>query len=485
MNRHWLSLYVCLLALAGVVLIFPVTAQHRASPKRVALVHATVVDIRSGQLHENQTIVIDGERIAAVGGSDTVVVRKDARVIDASGKYVIPGMWDAHVHLSYLGGCALPVFVANGVRRVRDCGARLEDVALWRKQIAAGKLIGPRIKTAGPNLESTEWLKRAWSVLPPNDEAWQLGPRREVSNADQVPAVVESLAGAGVDFIKFRNLPRASFMAVMVEATRRGLRVAGHAPKGTSLVEASDAGMKSIEHAETITLALGSLSDEDRLHSFQVLAKNRTLITPTLIIDVAAHLTSEKDDLAIMADTQGARDVRRKYVAQQTLRLWQHGIELKKKYEEGDDWQALYRKEVDVMRLAHRAGVQMMTGTDVGSVVGIYPGFSVHDELELLVEQVGLTPLEALQTAILHPPTFFSDQSEFGSIEPGKVADLVLLDANPLADIRNTRRIQIVIIRGKTLQRWDLNAMLADVAQAVQKRTGCAAEQPASDSAPQ
>ena len=475
-------LCVYLLILLSGLFIVPVTSQHQASPKLVVITHAAVVDLRSGQLHENQSIVIKAEHITVVGESDGVVIPKDAQVIDGSGKYIIPGLWDAHVHLSYLGACALPVFVANGVTSVRDCGAQLEDIAMWQKQIAEGKLIGPRIKTPGPNLESKEWLERAWKVLPSSDEAWRLGPRREVVNAEQAASVVDSLAASRVDFIKFRNLPHPSFMAVMAEAKRQGLPVAGHAPKGTSLVEASEAGMKSIEHAETIMLALGSLSDEERLQSFQVLARNHTLITPTLITDVAAHLTSDKDALAIVADTNGARDVRRKYVAPQTLRLWQHGIELKKKFEEDDDWQTLYLKEVEVLRLAHRAGVQMMTGTDEGSIAGLYPGFSVHDELELLVKEVGLTPLEALQTAIVYPPTFFGSQSEFGLIQPGRLADLVLLDANPLTDIRNTRRIRTVVINGKVLQRANLDAMLADVANAVGKRAGCAVEKREPDS---
>jgi len=473
-NTKWHVQCACLLALLSIVPINPLTARHRPSSKIVVLAHVTVVDLRSGQLHQNQTIVIEGERIAVIGRSGAVVVPRGARVISAAGKYVIPGLWDAHVHLSYLGACALPVFVANGVTSVRDCGARTEDTAIWRKKIAEGELIGPRIKTSGPNLESREWLERARKILPPTDVAWRLGPRREVTDAGQAAGVVESLASLGVDFVKFRNLPRASFMAVMTEAKRKGLAVAGHAPKGITLAEASEAGMKSIEHAETITLTLGSLSDEERLRSFQMLARNGTLITPTLITDVAAHLTPDSEAVDIISDTHNVRDVRRKYVAAQTLQLWQHGIELKKQYEEAEDWRAQYRREVEDMRLAYRAGVRMMTGTDVGGIFGLYPGFSLYDELELLVKEVGLTPVEALRSATQNPPAFFGSQNELGAIEPGKIADLVLLDANPLADIRNTRRIRAVVIGGKVLERPALDALLADVALSVVKRTGCA-----------
>lgn len=459
-----------------VILITPLTAQRRGLPKAIVLTHVTIVNVSSGQLSRDQNIVIEGERITKIGDAHKVIIPAGAQVIDASGKYVIPGLWDAHVHLSYLGACALPVFVANGVTSVRDAGARLEEIAAWQKQIREGKLVGPRIRQSGPDLESTEWLERARKVLPATDEAWQLGPRREVSGPEQAASVVDSLARLGVDFVKFRNLQRPSFMAVMAEAKRLNLPVAGHAPKGTSLAEASEAGMKSIEHAETVMLALGSLTREERLRSFQVLAKNGTLITPTLNTDIAAHLTPDSEALAIIEDSSTVRDVRRKYVSARPLRLWRHGLELKKQYDEGvTDWRPQYERELEDMRLAHRAGVRFMAGTDVGGIVGIYPGFSVHDELGLLVKEMGLTPLEALQSATQNPPAFFNDQNQFGAIESGRIADLVLLDENPLDDIRHTRQIRTVILGGKVLQRADLDALLADVATGIMNHSGCAA----------
>ena len=129
------------------------------------------------------------------------------------------------------------------------------------------------------------------------------------------------------------------------------------------------------------------------------------------------------------------------------------------------------------MRLAHRAGVRLMAGTDVGGIVGVYPGFSVHDELELLVKEVGLTPLEALRSATQNPAAFFDGQGESGTIEPGRLADLVLLDANPLEDIRYTRRIRAVVLGGRFFQRANLDELLSGVASAVKKQTGCAVEE--------
>lgn len=468
MNRH-----LSWLALLGVLSI-ALTALS-APPRPVAIAHVTVVDVRSGRLLPNQSVLLDGDRIISVGLSADVSVAKGALRVEASGKYLVPGLWDAHVHLTYLGRCAIPIFVANGVTSVRDAGSRLEDIAKWRADIGDSVLLGPRIKSAGPNLESVDWLERAWKLLPAEHPAWKLGPRLPVAAPEQAAEIVESVAHLGADFIKFRNLPRASFKAIAAAAKRRGLPLAGHAPHATSLTEASEAGMKSIEHAETVMLALGALPEQRRLGSFRLLAQNGTLVTPTLVADVVGHLTPDSEALSIVADANGTRDARRKYISAKTIELWRLGLDLKKRYGDPPDWSSLYRREIEDMRLAHSVGVKFMAGTDVGGITGLYPGFGLHDELELLVKKVGLTPLEALQSATTIPPTFFRRKP--GIIEPGNVADLVLLDSNPLEDIANTRRIRAVIIGGRVLQREDLDALLSGIAEEVRDRTGCASEE--------
>jgi imidazolonepropionase-like amidohydrolase len=439
-------------------------------------VQARVVDVRAGQLLTGHTVVIEGDRISAVGPSARVRVPAGAQVINGMGRYVIPGLWDSHIHLTYLGPCALPVLVANGVTSVRDGGGILTDMSAWRADVAAGRLLGPRIYGAGPNLESAEWLDRAFKLLAPDNLIWQLGPRIRIDNAESAAAAVSKIHEAGGTFIKFRNLPAGPFESTVAAAKRLGMPVAGHAPRGISLVDASRAGIKSIEHAETVMLALGSAAEAERRAAFETLARHGTLITPTLVTDVAGHLTSATVARAILADSSGTTNAARRYIAPKTLALWRLGLELKQKYDDAADWTPLYRREVQDMRLAHRAGVRLMAGTDAGSLVGLYPGSGLHDELDLLVRDVGLTPAEALRSATETPPMFFGRRlNDLGAVEAGKAADLVLLDSNPLVDVANTRRIREVVLRGRLLERSDLDAALATVAQDVQTGTGCAA----------
>lgn len=452
-------------------------AQSRVT-SRIVLTRATVVDIRAGQLLKNSTILIQNDRIAGVGAARDLAIPGGARRVDLNGGFVIPGIWDAHVHLSYLGSCSLPVFVANGVTSVRDAGARLEDIAAWNGAIRAGKLVGPRVWTAGPNIESREWMERAWTLLPESDPHWQLGPRQIVAGPEDAADAVRSLARQSIDFIKFRNLPRESVLVILAEARKRELPVAGHAPGGMTVIEASDAGLKSIEHAETVSLRLGSLPEDERIRTMRALARNGTLITPTLITDVAGHLTADSAARAIVDDQNGVRDSRRRYVPAETVDLWRFSLELKKKYDEPTDWAAQYARESADMRLAHDAGVKLLAGTDAGSIPGIYAGFGVHDELQLLVKDAGLSPLAALQSATLNPPAFFGLDEDFGAVEVGKLADLVVLDANPLADVQNTRRIRTVVTSGRVLSRSDLDATLKAVINAIKTRRDCAAPLP-------
>jgi imidazolonepropionase-like amidohydrolase len=284
---------------------------------------------------------------------------------------------------------------------------------------------------------------------------------------------VRSLARQSIDFIKFRNLPRDTVLVVLAEARKRELPVAGHAPGGMTLIEASDAGLKSVEHAETVSLRLGSLTEDERIRTMRALARNGTLITPTLITDVAGHLTPDSTARALIEDHDGARDPRRRYVPAPTVDLWRFSLVLKKKYDEPTDWAAQYAREVADMRLAHDAGVKLMAGTDAGSTPGIYAGFGVHDELHLLVKDAALSPLAALQSATLNPPAFFGQEQESGAVEVGMLAELLVLEANPLVDVQNTRRIRTVVTNGRLLSRSDLDATLNAVVKAIRSRTDC------------
>lgn len=445
------------------------------TPRRdVVIEHVALVDVANGTLRRDMSVRIDSNRVVSVEPSNAAPAPAGARVIDARGKYLIPGLWDAHVHLSYMGSCALPVFVANGVTAVRDAGARLDEVRAWRREIARGELVGPYIRTAGPDLESGSWLDRVYAIAPPDHPFWYWGPRIRVDGPNDAGRIIDSLVSLGVDFVKFRNLPRRSFLAIAREARRRGLPLVGHAPHGTALDEAADSGMSSIEHAETITLALDTLSGAGRLRMFQELARVGTRVTPTLITEYASHIVPDSIARAIVRDTAGRRDPERRYVSPRMLGVWTSTLALNAKGDDGTtDWHELYERQVADMRLAHHAHVRFLAGTDLGSVPGLYPGASLHDELRLLVQDVGLTPLEALRAATTEPAVLARGTARRGAIAPGAAADLVLLDADPLVDIDNARRIRAVVVGGRVLDRAALDSLLTTVASNVRRHEAC------------
>jgi hypothetical protein len=391
--------------------------------------------------------IADG-RIASIGKN--IQAPAGARIVDASGKFLIPGLWDMHVHLDS-SGSALPRLVANGITGIREMysGIPIATLASWRERpnvpriAAAGFLDGPLLLTSGP--------------APPDSFA--------VADAAQAQLAVASLAARGADFLKvYNSLPRDAYFAIAKESKRLGIPFAGHVPEEVSPGEASDAGQRSQEHLINILLACSTQEDELRRARiaimndpaisgyermlqlgfpdpqglfdtydeskaaalFRTFVKNGTWHTPTLAL---LH--------SYLMDPEGAR----RTPAMQGLSP-----------EQFDMWRArigslLARYKILVGDM-HRAGVEFLAGTDMGPSTPVEPGTGLHDEIELLVE-AGLTPMEALQSATRNPARYLSKIAEMGTLEPGKVADLVLLDADPLADIRNARKIRMVVLRGR------------------------------------
>ena len=451
-----------------------------ANPAILALTHVTLIDGTGAPPAPDATIVIADGRIASVGRADRVPVPRGARVVDGRGAYVIPGLWDAHVHLSPAGECALPALLAHGITSVRDMGGKPAETARWRAATAAGTLPGPRIWMAGPLLESARWLAGVRSIpLPKGLEQfplWDIGPRVGVAGTDDARRAVDSLAGLGVDFVKVRTVASpATFTAIAAAARLHRLPVAAHAP-GMDLTVAAEAGLRSMEHTETIyfahaakpTAGPGGAPPVARTTTEvgAALARAGTWVTPTLVAGARWRLTADAVLAAGIADTSGRRDPRQRLVSPLLRDFWRVQANLRQ-YERPNDWAAQRRTELAQLRALHAAGAGLLAGTDLG-VPLVFPGTALHEELALLVAEVGLSPLEALQTATRNPPYFFGLERELGTVERGKRADLVLLAADPLADIRNTTRIRAVVHGGRLLDRAALDALHGRAERAAQ-----------------
>jgi imidazolonepropionase-like amidohydrolase len=442
---------------------FPAFAQRKSEPGLnvarqtiIAIENVSVVDANKPVVQRNKTVLIVGNKIDAVGDAGKVRIPAEARRINGKGRYLIPGLWDSHVHLS--SEDPLPVFVANGVTSVREMGGDLREVKGFRDRITSGAVVGPRIKIAGTIIESEKWLTWATDLAKKDNDTGllaMLSQRISVSTPENAIEVIRKLAEQGVDLVKVRNTHSPeTFLALVAEAKKYGLPVAAHAPR-MNLIAASDGGLKSIEHVETVASLRRDVGVEELAKAF---VRNGTLYTPTLVCQVIWRLTPKATLAELLSDVDGKKNPQNLYVPRSAFLRWKLDFEMQKN--EGTvDWAAETRKGIEEFRNMHKIGVMTLAGTDFGTPL-TYPGFSLHDELEALVNQGGLTPFESLQTATKNPPFFFGIQDQIGTIEVGKIADLVLLDANPLENISNTRKIDSVILNGKHLSRRNLDTVL-------------------------
>jgi imidazolonepropionase-like amidohydrolase len=408
----------------------------------IAITHVTVIDTAGGPPRADMTVVVRDGRIATV--EQGAAPPKDAKVVDGRGQFLIPGLWDMHVHLSWTTASALPILVANGVTGVRDLGSNLGQLDAWRTKIDAGLLVGPRIVRAGPILNGQKFNQ------------YQL----VTGTPEETRGVARALKQVDVDFLKVhRRMQRESYFALIDEAKKLGLTVVGHIPMTVTPEEASDAGQATIEHVETLfegTFSAGLKEGEfvDALKRFRAtqadalfarFVKNKTVVDPTIVA-----YSGIIDMLAGDARMRYVAASQRKDLEKQTQAFTPEAVaELKAKVAE-------YKLITGQM---HRAGIMLLAGSDIAGPR--IPGFTLHEELALLVES-GLTPLEALQTATLNPAKVLGKTADLGTIEPGKLADLVLLRADPLADIHNTQGIAAVVVNGKLLGRAELDALLRE-----------------------
>jgi imidazolonepropionase-like amidohydrolase len=443
------------------------------STDALAIVGVTVIDPSSSEpAVPDQTILIASGVIQAVGPSSTTAILAGARRVDARGKFAIPGLWDAHVHFMNTGVTALPLFVAHGVTSVREMGGFIDSTRAWQARMKAGTLVGPRIFTAGPILESPRYLQgvversaRAKSELALRVLPYRIG----VDDSIEAKRAIDSLVKLRVDFVKVRTSANpAAYYAILREARRAGLRVAAH-QQSAPLRSALDSGQADLEHA--ILPPLSRLSSATRDSIYRKFADNGAWYTPTLTVSRAVMLSGDSAARAIFSADAIRVDERRAYASPWLLGWWRMQVDERAtdtsstRAAQGDEAYASSTSDVRRMR---ELGVNILAGTDAGSVL-VYPGFGLHEELQRLVEDAGLSPRDALWSATIGPARFAGLYDRLGSLSAGQIADIVLLDADPLTNIRNTRRIFAVVQAGRLFSRADLDALLAQVRSEVQR----------------
>jgi imidazolonepropionase-like amidohydrolase len=450
--------------------------------------NVTIIDPVTGET-AHQDILIGNGTIAAIGERGSIATFAPVDTLDGTGKYVIPALWDAHVHLTYdkeIGNAALPLFVANGITRVRDTGGLLSEILLVQEVAASRGAQAPEIYFAGPLIDG---IPRVYDGTPARFPNISDG----ASTPEDAERIVDELAAAGASLIKsYEMLKPDVFRALVARATERELPVTSHIPLSMDAEAVIAAGVRGMEHLRNIGLSCSAksaallterqnmlrngmkeegstlrssihaaqrpiaFSSQDEARCGQVIAalgEAQVFQTPTLALNTRGAFrqfleprqrapfdylpAAVRDRWNAFADGAAETPIDPAYVA-------------------FADW------SLAMVRQLNDAGVPIMAGTD--TPIGLLtPGFSLHLEMETLV-RAGLTPQEALAAATLRPAQFFGLEGKMGTVEVGKSSELVLLTANPLDDITNTRSINAVITRGVVLDRATLDTMLEEAA---------------------
>lgn len=431
-----------------------------------------VVDVASGVIMPHQDIVIRRNRIAHIANADGADEYKVARTLNASGKYIIPGLWDMHAHPDdpevwrmHPGerqkDSLMPLFIAFGVTGIRDMGGSLELVKRWRALYKQGELLAPEIYACGPLLDGPNPM---W-----DGSVGIRGP-------EQVPEIVDSLMAAGADFLKIYSLlPRDTYFALSKYATEKDIPFAGHVPFTVLPSEAALTGMKSQEHLLEILKECAGPVPEALLDSIQGLESAVARSNAINAFRLGSFREAKADSLyklfaakdiwhcptlsmwfknAWYEEELPADSVYLNLLPQYIQRYWRTDTNDHLGHRQDSAYintkKELYKTYLDMVRGMHENGVKLLAGTDTGANPLCFPGLGVHNELQALTE-AGLTPAEALKTATINPAEFLGIGNTYGSVTEGKVADLVLLNKNPLAEIGNSLKIAAVIRDGRLL----------------------------------
>ncbi len=449
----------------------------------------TLIDGTDRPAASHQSVGIKGDRIVFVGPAREMLPGQGAMKVDGRGKYLVPGFWDMHAHLFGYQEAAFPLFLANGVTSIRDMGGDLNQLLGLRRRVQSGAVLGPDLLIAGPTLDAP-YAVRAFRNT-------RMGSgRRAVRDSAEGAAIVDTLFEAGVDQIKVHSMtPRSAYFGILAAAKTRGIPVVGHIPDSVGPEEAVRAGQRTIEHDFKIAFAMTRRArsiEEWMLASMQRQldrTRARPAYDPLFLLRIAgddsARATADTavassfarwvadapvwfdptlvaDEAEIRVNEPAIRDRPDLKYIPKSARSFHDGppgskVPTKAQIDAG-------RREFDnVLRMFGplvAAGAKFVTGSDI-PVPPLVPGFSIHRELELMVT-MGLEPNRVLAAATRNAAEAAGRLAESGTIEVGKRASLLLLDADPLADITNTRRIRAVVVRGRLLDRPTLDRMLSD-----------------------
>ena len=438
----------------------------------IVIENITLIDAKNGT-RTNQTVSIENGVIQSIGSAKLDM--EESQIIDGEGKYLIPGLWDAHVHLTFIPEIDhethFKLYLKNGVTSIRDTGAILSKLHPSLNFIEENPNTTPRLFYAGPLIDGAD---RVYKGMEPGFPNLSIG----IDETSNIPEVVDGLLKEGVTFLKsYEMLTRETYLELLKVAGQNGLRVTGHVPLSIDLEEAIEAGLGGMQHVRNMDLACAKDAD-NLLGDRQVSLENEASIAGSAL---RTHIHSSQRYYAI-DNTDDERCLRiimklSEYGVFQTPTLTINTFDSRRFYAD-PKWRETYQelpeaaennwmqgslklanidvtenaKKFDAWSLSlvnkmHQEGVKIIAGTDT-PIGYLTPGYSLHKELELLSE-AGLSNMDVLRSATITPAEFFGMENQMGTIEVGKLADLVILDKNPLMSISNTQSIHRVIVKGQ------------------------------------
>ena len=435
------------------------------------ITNASIIDVVGNTVEKSQLVAISNDTIRVIDSMTNLEKYEGTKVYDAGGKFVMPGLWDNHVH--FRGGDSLieenknllPLFLAYGITNVRDAGGDITPSVLkWRQQINSKQLYGPTILTSGPKLDG---ITPAWpgSIV--------------VDKKEHVQIALDSLESLNVDYVKMYDgsLTKEMFYEIIEQAEKRGLKTTGHMPLSADILTATNLGLDGTEHMYYVIKACSPESDSLTLSNpsygmftkivetydpkladsvFKQLASKNAYITPTLYIGKV---------LSELTETDHQKDSLLNYMGAGIQKTYQGRIKSaqRAKAQGNSSRSKLGELAKEIIVPLYKSGVNLLAGSDSGAFNSfVYPGASLHSELEYLVA-AGLTPQQALITSIINGPKFFGLESSYGSVASNKVANLIILDKNPLKDISNVNSIQATISNGVVLDKEELRTLLEQI----------------------
>lgn len=428
-------------------------SQAQINPSILVVRSGTLVDVVSGQETPNSVIVIRGERIERIGTVASMKIPEGAHVIDALGKWIVPGLIDSHAHAGDDENIPLSLYLANGVTTIRNPGGNITQLRLTRERLMRGELVGPRLFFSGPLLDGIPPVWPAGSIL--------------VDTPERARSAVNFLADQGVDFVKvYNNIKEPELIAIVETAKQRGLPVAGHIPRSMTMTQAVELGMTRLEHIRITGKEMLSAEQAEKLDPLplgrrepmlwqrfdlqspkmralvQRLAHSRIFLDPTLVTAEVTQIPSPDADKADPNNRYLSASFVEEAVKDSNNPLFEVPSELRAAAAD-----AFHKQEMFV-GMCSKAGVRIIAGSDGPSIGRLLPGFSLHRELELLVAS-GLTPLQVLQAATSTAAEALGKENDLGTIAPEKFADMLIVDADPFKQIQNLRKIHLVIEDGK------------------------------------